>query len=318
MTEKYLQTRTANNCLEEAKNLPKPKMLFSELWNENEVCILFSDTNLGKSALAVQIADSISKGIPINGFKMEAEKQPVLYFDAEMSDLQFSNRYSNYHFEDSFNRSVLNQDEIIRDDSVQLLLQNIVQEAMKVGAKIIVIDNLSYLKGQLNPVPLLKRLKRVKNIAGLSFLILAHVPKLKIGKALTKNDISGSKNIADFVDSIFAIGESRQDKTIRYIKQIKARDTEIIYDHSNVIVAELRKTDILRFEKVGFGLEEDHLLSDVKTRFRQPTPQDFVILDLIKQNPDLSLSKIAAKAGDGVNKMKVKRVRAKFKEQLLS
>lgn len=316
MTQKYLQTRSANNCLEEAKNLPKPKMLFSELWNENELCILFSDTNLGKSSLAVQIADSISKGVPINGFKMEAEKQPVLYFDAEMSDLQFANRYGNYQFANSFNRTVLNQEEIIQSGSVQLLLQNIVQEAMHVNAKIIVIDNLSYLKGQLSPVPLLQLLMRIKKIASLSFLILAHVPKLKIGKPLTRNDISGSKIIADFVDSIFAIGESRQNKSLRYIKQLKARDTEIIYDQSNVILVEHRKTDILRFEKVGYGLEEDHLLSDSKTRFRQPQPQDFVILDLLKQNPDLSLSKIAAKAGDGINKMKVKRVRDKFKAQL--
>jgi RecA-family ATPase len=82
-------TQSANSWIEQAKSRPIPKMLFSEFWYEREVCILFSDTNLGKSILAVQIANSISKGIPINGFKLEASKQSVLYFDFELTEKQF-------------------------------------------------------------------------------------------------------------------------------------------------------------------------------------------------------------------------------------
>lgn len=52
-----------------------------------------TNTNLGKSILAVQIADSISEGESIRGFKLEAEKQKVLSFDFEMSDKQFEKRY---------------------------------------------------------------------------------------------------------------------------------------------------------------------------------------------------------------------------------
>jgi len=54
--------KSANTWIEEAKNKPIPKMLFGEFWYEGEICILFADTNLGKSSLAVQIADSITKG----------------------------------------------------------------------------------------------------------------------------------------------------------------------------------------------------------------------------------------------------------------
>lgn len=50
-----LIVKKANLWIEDAKNRPIPNMLFSELWYENEVCILFSDTNNGKSVLAVQI-----------------------------------------------------------------------------------------------------------------------------------------------------------------------------------------------------------------------------------------------------------------------
>src|SRR5674476_374724 len=54
-------TQSANLWIEQAKSRPIPKMLFSEFWYESEVCILFSHTNLGKSILAVQIANSISR-----------------------------------------------------------------------------------------------------------------------------------------------------------------------------------------------------------------------------------------------------------------
>ena len=86
--------KTANEWLQQASLRPVPKMLFSELWHEGELCILFADTNTGKSILAVQIADSISRGTPIEGFKMTAKEQPVVYFDFELFDKQFEARYS--------------------------------------------------------------------------------------------------------------------------------------------------------------------------------------------------------------------------------
>ena len=69
--------RTANEWLEHAKSQPIPKMLFGEFWHENELCILFADTNLGKSILAVQIGNSISSGQPIDKIPLEAPAQKV-------------------------------------------------------------------------------------------------------------------------------------------------------------------------------------------------------------------------------------------------
>lgn len=66
--------KTANDWIEQAKARPIPKMLFNEFWFEGELCILYADTNLGKSILAVQIGNSISKGEQIRGFKLEANK----------------------------------------------------------------------------------------------------------------------------------------------------------------------------------------------------------------------------------------------------
>ncbi len=107
--------QSANDWIEQAKARPIPKMLFSEFWHEGEVSILFADTNLGKSILAVQIADSISQGNPIPGFKLEAQTQKVLYFDFELTDKQFQNRYSidyenPYHFNNNLFRVEINSD----------------------------------------------------------------------------------------------------------------------------------------------------------------------------------------------------------------
>ena len=70
--------KTANRTIKEAALRPNPNALWLTLWYEGEVCCLFSDSNLGKSIYAVQIATSI------------AEKQRVLYFDFELSDQRFS------------------------------------------------------------------------------------------------------------------------------------------------------------------------------------------------------------------------------------
>ena len=85
MEQSIFISKPTNDWIKEASLKPIPKMLFSEFWFESEICVIFSDTNLGKSILAVQIADSISKGVSVEKFAMEAVKQKVLYFDFELS-----------------------------------------------------------------------------------------------------------------------------------------------------------------------------------------------------------------------------------------
>ena len=50
-----LQTKTADQWLKDESGKPAARMLFGNFWHENELCILFADTNMGKSVLAVQI-----------------------------------------------------------------------------------------------------------------------------------------------------------------------------------------------------------------------------------------------------------------------
>lgn len=266
-----------NKWLEEAKETEAAKMLFSEFWHEGEVCILFADSNLGKSLLAVQIADSISKGEPIKGFKLEAEKQPILYFDFELTKKQVEVRYSekdansrtyqnHYLFDKNFERIEIDPDSDIPNDSdfEQLLNDSIEQCIIAKGAKILIIDNITFLKNETekakNATPLMAYLKKLKNKYSLSILVLSHTPKRDLSKPITQNDINGSKMVFNFIDSCFAIGQSTSDNSIRYIKQVKARNTPIIYDSENVVVCSLVKySNFVEFEYLNNGAEREHL-----------------------------------------------------------
>ncbi|MBP6871488.1 MAG: AAA family ATPase [Bacteroidales bacterium] len=263
--------KTANSWIKQAKNRPIPKKLFGDFWLESEICILFADTNLGKSILAVQIANSISKGEPISGFIMETIKQKVLLTDFELSDKQFEARYSldytqHYQFDDNFFRVEIDPDALIPDGQTfeDYLNSSLERSIIETGARVIIIDNITYLKNEnekaKDALPLMQKLKALKTKYGLSILALAHTPKRDLSKPITRNDLSGSKMLMNFCDNSFAIGESSKDKSIRYIKHIKARNTEIIHDSENVCVCMIEKPfNFLQFEIVDFGTEREHL-----------------------------------------------------------
>ncbi len=309
-----LLVRSVNQCINDAKRRPIPKMLFSEFWHEEELCILFADTNLGKSILAVQIANSISNGEAIRGFKLEAKKQVVMYFDFEMSDKQFEKCYSinyanHYIFDNNFLRIEINPDCTDFNDFEKALFEAIENNIVLYDAKILIIDNLTYLKTQATEtakeaLPLMKRLKELKIKHNLSILALAHTPKRNLIYPITKNDLAGSKHLSNFADSIFAIGESCKDKSLRYLKQLKARATEVVYDSENIIVTEISQPyNFLAFEFVDFSNEREHL--------KQPTENEQADLDasiiLLKASePHLADREIARQLN--TNPVKVGRV----------
>lgn len=263
--------KTQNEWIEQAKARPNPKMLFGEFWCEGELCILFSDTNLGKSILAVQIANSISKGEAIKNFKLEVQKQKVLYFDFELSDKQIEARYSDnftnhYEFDSNFIRYEINQDaEIPEKQTFEEFLHESLKNAItETNARILIIDNITYLKNETEKAKdasaLMKQLKELKKEYNLSILVLAHTPKRDLSKPITRNDLQGSKMLINFCDSAFSIGESHNDKNLRYLKQIKQRSTEQIYDAENVCTCQIVKTtNFLQFEFIKFSSEREHL-----------------------------------------------------------
>jgi RecA-family ATPase len=269
---KYFKVQNANEWMKEADKEIPPNMLFGELWYESEVCILFSDTNLGKSILAVQIANSIASGAATAGLKIEAAAQKVLYFDFELSKKQFQNRYSNnykdnYQFPDTFLRAELNPHAEFPEDfhNMEEYLNFSIEEAiMEQQVKVLIVDNITYLRNETerskDALPLMKHLKHLKDKYGISILALAHTPKRDLSKPMTENDLGGSKALMNFCDSSFVIGRSHKNSCLRYVKQIKQRATEEVYGGDNVILCTIEKAhNFLQFVNKGFGSEYHHL-----------------------------------------------------------
>jgi len=267
-----LMIRKANYWIDEARGRAIPQMLFGKFWHQGEVCILFADSNLGKSILAVQIADAITKGKGVYPFEVESPAQPVIYCDFELTDKQFEARYSlnfehHYQFSPDFLRAELNpdpeqQEEV--DDFGNNLICDLEAAVMQTGARVLVIDNLTYLRNETeqakDALSLMKQLKTLKNTYGLSILVLAHTPKRDLTQPITANNLQGSKMLMNFCDSAFAIGQSNAKSEIRYLKQIKQRNTEQVYGENNVCLCQISKPhNFLQYEFVKFGKEWEQL-----------------------------------------------------------
>ena len=319
-TTGILVTKSANQWIEEAKKTPIPDMLFDEFWHTGEICILFSDSNIGKSSLAYQIAESIASGKEIEGFKLEAEKQPILYFDFELNKKQVELRYSvenktakvfdnHYLFDDNFKRVEINSNLDIPDDMSfeEYLNQSIEDTINEHYAKVLIIDNITFLISEMEKskgsLPLMRKLKEIKNKYDLSILILAHTPKRDLSQPITQNQIHGSKMFFNFADSSFAIGQSSTDKDIRYIKQIKERNKAKKFDAENVAVCIMEKPyNFLRFKFLELGNESEHL-KNISSADKEKL--EFDIIELHKTKPELSQHEIARRLG--TNAMKVNR-----------
>ncbi|MDB5158006.1 MAG: hypothetical protein JWR50_2713 [Mucilaginibacter sp.] len=270
-SDDLFKVRSANTWLAEAATHQVPKMLFGKFWYEGELCILFADSNLGKSILAVQIANSINRGTPIEPFEFEAEPQPVLYYDFELTSKQLEARYSrefadHYVFRDDLYRGQLNDMEMPDGfaNFNQYLNHALERSIVQTKAKVIVIDNITYLGTEneqaKDALPLMKHLKVLKNKYDLSILVLAHTPKRDMTLAITRNDLQGSKMLMNFCDSSFPIGESQNDNSLRYLKQIKQRNTEQVYGAENICLCTITKPhNFLRYEFVAYGQEWQHL-----------------------------------------------------------
>jgi len=307
LNTRLFNVKKASKWIEQAQGRAIPKMLFDEFWFEGELCILFAENGVGKSLLAVQIANSVSLGCPINGFKLEAERQPVLYFDFELTDKQFEGRYSinynnHYNFNDNLLRAEIDPDNTDYEQNgfasfEDYLSEELEQQIIETSARVIIIDNITYLKTETekakDALPLMKRLIQLKRKYGLSLMVLAHTPKRDLSQPITRNHLQGSKHLSNLTDSIFTIGESQQDSKTRYLKQIKARSSEVKYDNDNVVVCRVQQPhNFVLFDFMGYGTEREHLKApsdDSKTELENN------IQELLAAEPGISAYAIAKK-----------------------
>ena len=133
-----MSIKTANRTILEASQLPTPRALWDSFWYEGELSCLFADSNVGKSILAVQIADCI------------ARTDNVLYLDFELSEKQFQLRYTDeygkpYTFPERLYRVSLDSDALLDADFEGTIIGSIEQMAQQTRCRIFIVDNLTYL-----------------------------------------------------------------------------------------------------------------------------------------------------------------------------
>lgn len=266
-------TMSGNEWMKKAAKMENPRQLFGTLVLENEITMLFSLTNMGKSILAVQICDCISRAMTPPEFSCElSEGLKCLYVDFELSTKQFERRFLSckgrkYKFSNNFKRAEL----ISTSASTNDILQGLKSEIIRNESKFVCIDNLTFISGNIQKAAetteLLKGFRTIQKETGATFLIIGHTPKKKSGEPITINDLAGTARLGDFIDSAFAIGKSASGD-IQYLKQVKVRSCENSYDSSHVVILEKVLNNKLEFEVRGFCDEETLLHQKVSTEKR--------------------------------------------------
>jgi len=264
---------TGNRWMDLGEREPKAKMLLGECWHQGELCILFADTNAGKSVLAVQIGENIARAQNTGPFACDAEPEKVLYVDFELTTTQFYQRYNHpeqggHNFSNNFFRAKFNpatdtpQNFKSFDD---FLLAGLEYKIGQVKATVLIIDNITCLRGGTESAAvalrLMNNLKSLKTDYKLSILVLAHTPKRRnAAQPLSANDLHGSKLLINFADSAIAIGKSATDKHLCYLKQIKQRNTRQCYGEDNIVLCRMvQPGNFLHFSFEGNSTEQAHL-----------------------------------------------------------
>lgn len=296
------ETKPVNKFMEEAAATPPAEHLVQDLWVEGEMCCLFADSNVGKSIFAVQVAEQIAK------------TRKILYFDCELNDKQFQERYTNMEtsqmhvFPENFLRATISPDRLRPGDFCKNFLDDLEKEALNIGVDVIILDNLSYAcitsENGDDAGNFMLRMSQIKKAHKWSIMVIAHTPKIQPYTPISRNDLAGSKKLFNFFDAVFALGKSRGDD-YRYLKQLKCRAAKFKYNEKNVLVFELLKAEDgnLFFKPVRY--DEENCLLYRSTAYGAETEDEIMQLSL----EGWSVRAIAEKLQIG--KSTVQRIRAR-------
>ncbi len=196
--ESMLTTKPARRWQQAKDERRTPKTeLFGPMWRTGELAVLFGETGAGKSILAVQIAESISRGNAVQPFRTPQSAlrtQSVLYLDLAHSAEQFDERYScpspilgklpvRYRFSPKLRRASFGDLEIpeaFRGNHRRYFMHSLNLALEETGATVLIIDNLSWFdtsaSGAASAARTLRDLKFFSLTTGASVLVLHNSP----------------------------------------------------------------------------------------------------------------------------------------------
>jgi hypothetical protein len=293
----FLKATPMPEVMEKAEKATTKSFLMGSLIKKEDVAILFSGPENGKSILGIQMADQISRGKSLfNGLlRNECGQQKVLYFDFELTLSDYKSRYidsagNKYPFlGDPWLTRVGNDEdnpktfaEIARNME-RILMQNIEQSKPQV----VFVDNITAMSNGSTAdaavvTKIMDLLLRLKNRHKLTVIVLAHTPKrYDLSKPLVIEDLAGSALLAAYADSIIAIGRSKMGNNVKYLKHIKVRTGVKIHDEDNVINVAIEKEGAFLQMKTleePTGRETDHLMTKNEIAISDETIKQMVIL----------------------------------------
>lgn len=291
----YKRFRTGNERLQDAEVSEDVEPLLAELFRTGDVAIIFGDTGLGKTISSMAVGIELSEGKPtVLGLKSAGRAFRVNYYDFELSDQQFQNRYEGY----SFSNNLLMCVDVELDQDGNIDIDSFDRDIAANPADVIIVDNISFLSsGSSTETDVAKKimntLKGISRKHGVSILVIAHSPKLKPGSRLHINQLSGSKQLSNFADSVFAVGRSKQGADVRYVKQLKFRNTA---DTGKVYVYKLEKREYLTFVFQGEDYESNHVGKEQQGEGTEDNPKKEEAMRL-RVEMGMSIAVIAEKIG---------------------
>jgi replicative DNA helicase len=303
--------------LKMAANAITKSCLVGSLVKIEDVAILFSGPENGKSIFGIQMADRISRGESLFSglLRNECEPKKVLYFDFELTLSDYKNRYIDgagniYEFVDGdwFIR-VGNDDKNpktfaeIAHNMERILVRNIELHQPHV----VFVDNITSMSnGSTADADVSKKimdfLLQLKKRYQLTVIVLAHTPKrYDISKPLMIEDLAGSALLAAYADSIIAIGRSKMGDNIKYIKHIKVRSGRKIHDDQNIIQVSIEKEGaFLQYKTLEepTGRESDHLLN----KYDASIDDELIVKMVELQKEEKSLAQIKKELGLSISR----------------
>lgn len=256
-----MKTTTIEAIINNPNNYQELGEVFGDYIHEGDLALIVGSTNSGKTLLASDIALANNDGLCYWEEPMSDKERKVIYIDAELSESQIARRYENLlacssgslihaKFTDSdFNSSTESRLRAIED----LIYQNNDVEILVIDNLMCMLDSGTSVKQAQQFISGLKRLKQEYN---LTILLVAHLGKRTNHKPIEVQDIMGSSVIANYADSIIAVGNSCEGDNIKYLKQLKSRSSIKI---SEVAVMEIVEAPYLHFEFRGYDDEDNHL-----------------------------------------------------------
>lgn len=198
--------------------------------------MLFGHHGVGKSLLAVRLAEALARGRPIPGLAMPTTRRNVLYVDLVLSDDQFAWRYSRegrkghqlYRFSANLYRDHPDDGE----DLIEWLRGVVEREKVKV----VVIDDLSMVSrtdgGTRETLKLVRELRRMSRRMGISVLVLADSQPFVHLCEDDERELRRRRILCAYADSVFALSALRG-SPLYHLVQTRSQAGEIAWPRTS-------------------------------------------------------------------------------------